>query len=60
MSRAVYLIYPIDCFDKKVGIIGLGKVGDGLYKALEKLDIYCIAHAPLIAQDSYGNMTSLE
>jgi erythronate-4-phosphate dehydrogenase len=56
----LYVTRSIDFFDKKVGIIGLGKVGGGLYKALEKLDIYCIAYDPLIAQDSYANMTSLE
>ena len=56
----LYVTRTIDFFDKKVGIIGLGKVGGGLYRALEKLDIYCIAYDPLIAQDSYANMASLE
>jgi erythronate-4-phosphate dehydrogenase len=56
----LYITRSIDFFDKKVGIIGLGKVGGGLYKALEKLGIHCIAYDPLIAQDSYTNMTNLD
>jgi erythronate-4-phosphate dehydrogenase len=56
----LYVTRAIDFFDKKVGIIGLGKVGGGLYKALTKLGIHCIAYDPLIAQDSYTNMTNLD
>ena len=56
----LYVTRAIDFFDKKVGIIGLGKVGGGLYKALTKLGIHCIAYDPLIVQNSYTNMTSLD
>ena len=56
----LYVTRHIDFFNKKVGIIGLGKVGGGLYDALTKLGIDCIGYDPLIAQDSYGNMLSLE
>jgi erythronate-4-phosphate dehydrogenase len=56
----LYVNRHIDFFNKKVGIIGLGKVGGGLYDALTKLGIDCMGYDPLIAQDSYANMTNLE
>ncbi|MFQ3325253.1 MAG: erythronate-4-phosphate dehydrogenase [Pseudomonadales bacterium] len=56
----LYVTRHIDFFDKTVGIIGLGKVGGGLYNALTNLDISCIGYDPLIAQDSYANMVTLD
>jgi erythronate-4-phosphate dehydrogenase len=56
----LYVTRAIDFFDKKVGIIGLGKVGGGLCDALTKLGIHCIGYDPLIAQDSYANMMNLD
>jgi erythronate-4-phosphate dehydrogenase len=56
----LHVTRAIDFFDKKVGIIGLGKVGGGLYDALTKLGIHCIGYDPLIAQDSYANMMNLD
>jgi len=44
----------------KVGIIGMGNVGSALYRRLHKLGIEVLAYDPLINQDRYPIMTSLE
>jgi len=43
-----------------VGIIGMGNVGSSLYRRLDALGITCRAYDPLIAQDDFAVMTSLE
>lgn len=44
----------------KVGIIGMGNVGSALYRRLHNLGIEVLAYDPLINQDRYPVMTSLE
>jgi erythronate-4-phosphate dehydrogenase len=44
----------------KVGIVGMGNVGSRLYQRLDQLGINCIGYDPLIAQDSYPILTTLE
>lgn len=45
---------------KRLGIIGMGNVGSALYKRALKLGIECIGYDPLIEQDRYPILTSLE
>ena len=53
------LARQIDFFEKTVGVIGLGKVGGGLYNALSDIGVNCIGFDPLIPQDAYTNMVGL-
>lgn len=43
-----------------VGIIGMGNVGSRLYQRLHSLNVNTLAYDPLIAQDSYPNLTTLD
>ncbi|WP_299973566.1 4-phosphoerythronate dehydrogenase [uncultured Pseudoteredinibacter sp.] len=45
---------------KRLGIIGMGNVGSALYKRAAKLGIECVGYDPLIEQDRYPVLTSLE
>lgn len=43
-----------------VGIVGMGNVGSRLYQRLLTLGVDCVAYDPLIAQDSYPILTTLD
>lgn len=52
----------IDCDwrGKRLGIIGLGNVGSALYRRAEQLGIECVGYDPLLPQDTYTILSSLE
>lgn len=45
---------------KRLGIIGMGNVGSALYRRATQLGVECVGFDPLIEQDRYSVLTSLE
>lgn len=49
-----------DWREKRFGIIGMGNVGSALYRRLSAMGLDCIAYDPLIPQDRYPILSSLD
>jgi erythronate-4-phosphate dehydrogenase len=50
----------LDFLNKKVGIIGLGMVGGRLFNTLQAMSVDVVGYDPLIANDRFNPMVSLE